>query len=679
MWKAHAILALCLFSVANAKCPTYQNCADCLNTDPSLNLDCGWCSPDPAFFANGSTAFQCMDHTSQGWYCNNLYMHDGCVAGYVCDTSAGQCVLGNQGEGDTYDDCMTDCNKDPTPEQKYTCDTTSFQCVNATSGGSDSGTCDSNCGDETPSKLVGLWRGINVQSDFTMGEILMNFTEHDVTFGTYPLSDGSARVARVAMVGDSLIRLTFTSPASLVGAVKIVSYSSPGWPTGPESSGAVFAVPRDDSHQSAPSNVVFAMGDLDFDVYSMQQCNSWAGTCDFSPAFDASTSLKATSAFKARAKDDSCNGFADCDDCLAGGATCGWCDGTIVDTDGNTVCGEDGMGCCGGDDGFSTCDLKYRKTCPVMCDWTNWTNPSCRTATTPEVLSDDIQTASDCDAMPWCTAETYQYCDETGSQTCQTLYSKADCDAEPQCDSSNPTCDSDTCKKISYTWCSSTNGCQSTDDKDACEADPDCDPDTAEGSSCDPTKCVAETYYTCDADTYTCKMHTGPAPDPSFNTTDACEAACVNKDISGVWRGLRIDSGFQADEWDFKFAATAASGADSKSITFKSKATGVSYTGTYVVGSPITDKDYSGTAATITVTLTSGDVLTGIVSTDETESNAQGPVTKFMYLGLPKSSADTAASFSDGMTTEKQEWVLMACLDGLDMGCDFSKADPTAT
>jgi hypothetical protein len=31
-----------------------------------------------------------------------------------------------------------------------------------------------------------------------------------------------------------------------------------------------------------------------------------------------------------------------------------------------------------------------------------------------------VQTAEDCDAMPWCTAETYQYCDETGSQTCQT-------------------------------------------------------------------------------------------------------------------------------------------------------------------------------------------------------------------------------------------------------------------
>ena len=55
-----------------------------------------------------------------------------------------------------------------------------------------------------------------------------------------------------------------------------------------------------------------------------------------------------------------------------------------------------------------------------QCDWTDWTNPSCRSATTPEIQSDDVQTAEDCDAMPWCTAETYQYCDETGSQTCQT-------------------------------------------------------------------------------------------------------------------------------------------------------------------------------------------------------------------------------------------------------------------
>ena len=32
-------------------------------------------------------------------------------------------------------------------------------------------------------------------------------------------------------------------------------------------------------------------------------------------------------------------------------------------------------------------------------------------------------------------------------------------------------------------------------------------------------------------------MGTGPKPDPAFNSSDACEAACVDKDVSGVWRG----------------------------------------------------------------------------------------------------------------------------------------------
>lgn len=224
------------------------------------------CTPDPAIFGNGSTAFKCMDHTSQGWYCDHLYMHDGCVPGYVCDTSQGQCVLTNPGEGDTLSNCEESCDKDPEPEQKYTCDTTSFMCVNATSGGSNNATCDSNCADETPSTLIGLWRGLNVQSDFAMGEILMNFTAHTVTYGSYPLNEAfPARVADVAMVGDKLLRLTFTSPASLEGVVKVISYTNPGWPTGPETRGASFAVPRDDSHQSAPSDVINAMGDLDFE------------------------------------------------------------------------------------------------------------------------------------------------------------------------------------------------------------------------------------------------------------------------------------------------------------------------------------------------------------------------------------------------------------------------------
>ena len=147
-----------------------------------------------------------------------------------------------------------------------------------------------------------------------------------------------------------------------------------------------FAVPRDDTHASAPSDVLNAMGDTSFDVYSMQQCNPWqasSGLCDFSPAF-AAEAASAKSAlggnfFKNQAKSniknaaaaavalrgakkdneggaaaaaaaavgakvqDSCFGFTDCDDCLAGGDTCGWCDGTIVDTSGNIVVRVEGV------------------------------------------------------------------------------------------------------------------------------------------------------------------------------------------------------------------------------------------------------------------------------------------------------------------------------------------------
>ena len=57
------------------------------------------------------------------------------------------------------------------------------------------------------------------------------------------------------------------------------------------------------------------------------------------------------------------------------------------------------------------------------------------------------------------------------------LYSKDDCDAEPQCNSATATCDSSACQKTSYIWCSSSYGCQSSDDPAVCEADPECDLD----------------------------------------------------------------------------------------------------------------------------------------------------------------------------------------------------------
>ena len=75
-------------------CNTFHDCSSCLNP---VTPDCGWCSPKAAVFANGSKAFQCMDHRSLGWTCFNLYMHDGCTAGWTCNSTSGQCIHAPKG------------------------------------------------------------------------------------------------------------------------------------------------------------------------------------------------------------------------------------------------------------------------------------------------------------------------------------------------------------------------------------------------------------------------------------------------------------------------------------------------------------------------------------------------------------------------------------------------------
>jgi hypothetical protein len=607
---------------------------------------------------------------------------------------------------------------------------TTFTCEKADSGSSET-TCDSNCADETPAALLGLWRGLNVQTGFTkvkwrankfvplllhlecmrliltlltsffsvetthhynahkhkhtrqftqQGEYVMNFTESTAAWGVY--GDPVQTIADVAAVGPSQLRLTITFPTTRQGDVVYASYGNPGYPTGPETQSMSLAVQTGDTHQAPPQDVRNAMGmPEDFDVLVLNRCNAWdtEGSCDFSSSFETMSDLLRSKMLQASAaaaaakqqpkkkedvQDSVCSGFSDCDSCLDGGATCGWCDGQVVDTDGNVICGEDGQGCCGGDAEFSTCNVAFRKTCPVLCDYvysddTQGTTPTCRTATTPEYQSQT--TYQDCDAMPWCTTEIYQYCD-TDREECKTLYSTADCEAEPECDPSNPVCGDD-CKQTSYIWCDDVLGCQSTNDEAECDANPDCDTSNP-SQACDPTVCVASTFYTCDESSFTCKVGVGPAPDNSFNTTEECTAACVDTDLSGVWRAIAINSGYEGDEWDFSLTNTA--------ITWSSP-DGTKTSGTYVIGSPITESDYK--AAEITVTLSSGEALVGIISNDRDQQSALGPVTQFIYLGLPAAGGSAIASFDAGMGAV--EFVMVACLDdGTEVGCDFSSASP---
>ena len=109
-------------------------------------------------------------------------------------------------------------------------------------------------------------------------------------------------------------------------------------------------------------------------------------------------------------------------------------------------------------------------------------------------------------------------------------------------------------------------------------------------------------------------------------------------------------------------------------IKFSSKSTGQTYSGTYALGERIAGDSFG--AAIFDVTLDSGDVLSGLVSTSDCEGCA-GPVVKYMYMGFGD---DSTTSWDDAMGSSEQEWFLMACLDADDPNgskhCDFSSADP---
>jgi hypothetical protein len=452
-----------------------------------------------------------MDHTSVGWGCSHLYSVGNCSAGYVCDQNTSQCVLTDLGEGDTLANCEASCTPtddsaddntddstdDNTPPENYVCDLTSFQCVNSTgtddsSGGQSEDECSKACSGGPPQDLVGIWRGLNIQTGFELGEWVANIDTEGITYG--PVDDPEYYAATVTQSEEKYLRFTYTSPQDMVGAFKQVSYSSPSWPTGPETWGTTLVIPRDENqHEFPPAEAAQALCDssdsCSFDIFAMQQCLPWnpSGECDFSTSVGtlkanarrlragakSSIPKKLRSSipkkYFARLEDlprlkkpeegddefsDPCNAFSDCDSCLEGGeqtlgGVCGWCDGVITDSHGVVTCGADGNGCCGGGNNFLTCETPagggYRKYCPVMCDGVNSNNPTCRTATTPEFLDSNVDKFDDCDeAEAAGCSSPYPYCDSSGGEpVCMVYATKEECDADPQCDSVNPSCDSD--------------------------------------------------------------------------------------------------------------------------------------------------------------------------------------------------------------------------------------------
>lgn len=631
-----------------------------------------------------------MDHTSKGWLCPDLYMKEGCIAGYVCNQTLGQCQIGKPGEGGHLDKCKETCHPPaPPPPPQFVCNVTTLMCEKAPASGQPTKEgCASTCGNHTPTDLLGLWRGLDVQVGFSVGEWVMNFSETSVAWGPYGAPDKFA--ADVAMLGPQKLQLTMTKPYASKGDVRMATYSNAGWPTGPETWSFSIALQSSGSHVAPPVSLPGdAIGTEGLDVFVFHGCHEYHGLCDFSPAFAPPAAREGRLLPWLRlssATTDTCGAHSSCGECIGDASgQCGWCDGLVTFHDGST-CGGDGKGCCGGSSGFSRCDPGYRKACPVICDWQSHApagkHPFCREATSKEFNS-SIAKYADCKALNAsysCQVPDFgQYCNKTaagGRGQCQTAKTKDDCAKNPLCNTTNPVCDPDCdSERKSITYCSPDAGCKGPVSKSECAADPNCDPDH---SGCDPSVCKAPEWYTCNTDTSQCETHTGERPGPGtpyYNKTEDCKKACVSHDVSGVWRGLRVDKGFEADEWDFTFAQAGAGSA----VVFKSKKTGTKYVGTYAIGAALDTSVEKWFSFELNIKLASGFVLKGLVSNYDSDAEhpqpSVGPYTRFLYLGLPIQDGDVAISYDDAMAADKQEFVLISCLPS-DEHCDFSPAKP---
>merc|ERR1712166_410600 len=179
-------------------CNANSHCSTCLNDPSGL---CGWCDT-PVIYADGQKGAQCAGVDPEGkadpsWICNVRYRKDSCLD-YTCDFTTGnptckQLPDGQPGiskqkceQGCQVPDGLYKCNN-----QTFTCDkcdveycTTDKDCPNSycqidtskpgpyichggmPDGCSNAGHCNSTC--SVP--IIGVWRGIEVSSNFARGE-----------------------------------------------------------------------------------------------------------------------------------------------------------------------------------------------------------------------------------------------------------------------------------------------------------------------------------------------------------------------------------------------------------------------------------------------------------------------------------------------------------------------------
>ena len=167
-------------------------------------------------YSNGNQGYQCAGFFSNGtadqWTCSGTYYKTDCPD-YICNDEY-QCVHSGGNNGTDMMTCESGC---VAPPQSALCNSTTYTCdivPSNTPGALPLSTCEAQCvyvkpTNSTPPNLIGTWRGLQINLEYTSGEYDLVFDEHTVTF-TNP--DGESMTANVQQQGANLI-FTVTSGA----------------------------------------------------------------------------------------------------------------------------------------------------------------------------------------------------------------------------------------------------------------------------------------------------------------------------------------------------------------------------------------------------------------------------------------------------------------------------------
>jgi hypothetical protein len=599
-------------------------------------------------YDNGTIGSQCQNQHEGGWHCNHLYSTDTCRVGYVCDADKGQCTPDPKGgTGDTKANCEAHCKPRPTGlsicnTKTSTCEPCKDYCsTNEDCPGSycqaglchgstcqQNATCTEKCSADTPAILIGVWRGVQIQTDFGAGEYDFKFQSKkdgpQVLFRPPQGATSWGSVLSDYSAGGRDIQLSFT--AGPLSGTTLSGAFDPWEPSDEtEQFAFYFGAPNDDK----PDTIHTAMNGTGATVYTMSKCGHGSVNCDFDSVFTTASTVKPL--FMELVKDP-CNANADCSSCIGDSSKlCGWCSQNVVYKDGTP-----GKQCAGFDKtgkplGWQCSGLFSKYQCQDYgCDWTNMKAPKCMPGKGTQTQSDCSKTCKaptpqfQCDASKkMCTPCDMKYC--TSDKQCPGSYCNIHGTGPWSCHGGVPSgcMDEARCNSVAKTNCSS-----------------------------------ADTTVKCDG--YSGKCIPVPAGTPGAQTQYECEHHCKGARPTGTYRAVNIAAKFKRGEYDFTFY-------DDNTLHWRDPS-GLVTVASLKSGAEAVEKDAFAVDGTVTK---SGDpqnfpVGTKVYSIMKRDEQGNDGIGKFIFHGFDLS---PVASFADAMS--KTEWIMVGCKTG--ENCDFSK------